>query len=121
MRVELDPSFSGESGMLKVWNETSGAVQVTADGHLLDGKTSAWVTENDVLLELAEIGQVVIISGFDSTSTTPVATPKKSGKKPKTVEEPSEPSDTDSAPVAHDEPSSEPTTETVVSEEPKAN
>ena len=119
MKVELDPSFNGESGMLKVWNETSGAVQVTADGHLLNGKTSAWVTENDVLLELVEIGQVVILSGVDSPA--PVATPKKSGKKPKTVEEPSEPSGTDSAPVAHDEPSSEPTTETVVSEEPKAN
>lgn len=102
MKVELDPSFSGEAGMLHVWNETYSAIQVTPEGHLLDGKTSAWVTENSVLLELVEIGQAVVMSGFGA----PAPTPKKSGKKTKPVEEPL-PSEEEDLPVAQDEPAME--------------
>lgn len=117
MRVELDPSFTGEAGMLHIWNETSGAIQITPLGHLLNAKTSAWVTENSTLLELIEIGHAVVLSGYDA----PAPTPKKSGKKSKTVEESSEPSATEDLPVVQDEPVLETPTETVVSEENNAN
>jgi hypothetical protein len=120
MRVELDPSFTGELGMLHVWNETNSVIQVTAEGHLLDGKTSAWVTENPVLLELVEIGQAVVLSGFNS----PAPTPKKSGKKSKSVEEPSQPAEEEDLPAVQDEVDtqeavngSEETEETVLHEE----
>ena len=113
MRVELDPSFSGDDGMLHVWNETSGALQITPQGHLLNSKTSAWVTENNVLIELIASGQAVVLSGYEALP----ATPKKNGKKPKTVEEPSEPSAEEDPPAVPDETSSEPTTDTVVSDE----
>lgn len=108
MQVVVDPTFQGEQGLLKVWNATNGAVQVTPEGHLLNGNTSAWVTENPVLLQLAEIGQVVVLSGFQPTV-------KKSTRKPKVVAE--EPSSTveEDLPVAQDDPA--PQEETSFAEE----
>lgn len=71
MRIITDKSFSGEEGMVKVWNPLSGPVQVTDDGHLLDGMTSAWIDDNETLRELIEVGNAVLLEG----------TPKKSTKK----------------------------------------
>lgn len=94
MRVELDPSFSGDAGMLHVWNATDGAIQVTEAGHLLNAKTSAWVTENSVLLEVVELGQAVILSD---------APAKKNGKKSKQSSDQPQPSVQDQSPVAQSE------------------
>lgn len=82
MKVELDPSFQGEAGMLKVWNATSGVIQITNEGHLLNPHTSAWVTSNSAILELIELGQAVnLAEGTDSGSSS-----KKNGKKTKSAD-----------------------------------
>jgi len=83
MRIELDASFVGEEGMVKVWNETNGFLQVTTEGHLLPGKTTAWVTQNSAISELADEGLLVILSKNGSQPTPP----KKNGKKAKVAEE----------------------------------
>lgn len=99
MRIELDASFVGEEGMVKVWNETNGFLQVTTEGHLLPGKTTAWVTQNSAISELADEGLLVILSENGSKPTSV----KKNGKKAKVAEEPSPNIKEEDLPVVPDE------------------
>jgi len=94
MKIVLDPSFAGAEGMLKVWNATGGAIQVTDEGHLLDSYCTAWVVESDVLRGLLESGHAAVVGE--------ASTPKKVSKSKAKQEEPAptEPSKEDSAPVA---------------------
>lgn len=68
MRVITDKSFTGEDGMVKVWNKTPGFVQVTDEGHLLDSQCSAWVDDNPTVQSLIEEGMVVVIGGSSKKS-----------------------------------------------------
>lgn len=95
MRVELDPTFQGEAGMLHVWNATSGVIQITVEGHLLNPQTSAWVTSNSAILELIELGQAVDLK----TQSGSGGASKKNGKKAKSVEEHQPTSETESHPA----------------------
>lgn len=74
VRVISDPDFAGEEGMVKVWNPLFGPVQVTDEGHLLDGMTAAWVDDNDTVRELVESGNAVLLDG------SPTKTAKKNSK-----------------------------------------
>lgn len=81
MRVITDKTFTGEDGMVKVWNPLSGPVQVTDDGHLLDGMASAWVDDNETLRELIESGNAVLLDGSPKKSTKKNLKPKSSESK----------------------------------------
>lgn len=101
MKIVLDPLFAGAEGMLKVWNATNGAIQVTDEGHILGSYCTAWVTENPTLIELLKSGHAAVVGEASS--------PKKVSKSKAKQEEPAptETSKEDSAPVA---PVEEPTT-----------
>lgn len=77
-RVITDSAFAGEEGMLKVWNPHTGPVQVTDEGHLLDGTATAWVDDNDTLRELVESGNAVLLDGTPQNVTKKNSKPKVS-------------------------------------------
>jgi hypothetical protein len=79
MRVIMDATFTGEDGMLKVWNPGPGVAQITDEGHLLDGTTVAWVDDNDTVREMIDGGYLVLMEG------SPVKSAKKN-LKPKSKE-----------------------------------
>lgn len=74
MRVITDKSFKGEEGMVRIWNQTPGFVQVTDEGHLLASLTSAWVDDSATVRALIESNEVVVLDGSVQK------TPKKSTK-----------------------------------------
>lgn len=78
MRVITDSEFAGEEGMVKVWNPHTGPVQVTDDGHLLDGMTAAWVDDNETLRQLVESGDAVLLDGTPTKSAKKNLKPKQS-------------------------------------------
>lgn len=92
MKINLDPSFAGVSGMLKVWNATGGALQVTDEGHLLSSHKTAWVKESPVLVSLINEGFLTVVG----------EPPKKVSKSKAKQEEPApiEPLVEESVPVA---------------------
>ena len=102
MKIVLDPSFAGESGMLKVWNATNGAIQVTDEGHLLDAHKTAWVEESAVLTALIESGHASVIG--ESVSPKKVTKSKAKPEEPLPIESPTQ----DNVPVVPvDEPQTE--------------
>lgn len=94
MTINTDESFSGEEGMIRVWNPTPNFVQVTEEGHLLQSFTSAWVDENPVLVALIEEGMVVVVEGATDK------TPKKVTKARAKASDPSPSEDSQVHPVA---------------------
>jgi uncharacterized protein YjiK len=83
MRVITDKTFGGEDGMVRIWNQTAGLVQVTPDGHLLGAHQSAWVDDNETVQHLIEINHVVVTAG------TSKKTAKKNTKaKAKPIDQP---------------------------------
>ena len=80
MRVITDAEFAGEDGMVKVWNPLTGPVQVTDDGHLLDGLTAAWVDDNDTVRELVESGNAVLLDGSPTKTAKKNLKPKSNDK-----------------------------------------
>lgn len=99
-RIVTDPDFAGEDGMIKVWNQTPGFVQVTDEGHLLAYAESAWVEDNDSLRGLILDESVVVLSGF----TVDKSQAKKNTKTPAAETSPSG-SDTSPNPPAAQAPS----------------
>lgn len=81
MQPIYDRKFEGTEGLVKVWNNTTGMVQVCADGHLLKGETLAWVEYSEIIDALVADGSLTLLS----EPTTKVA---KKNSKPKKIEEP---------------------------------
>jgi hypothetical protein len=69
MRVITDKTFEGEEGMVRVWNQTPGFVQVTDEGHLLASHQSAWVDDNQTVQDLIESGHVAVLGGSAKKTT----------------------------------------------------
>lgn len=63
MEPIFDKSFAGAEGMVRVWNATSGFLEVCEDGHLLNGQTSAWVESSAIVDALVADGSLVLLSG----------------------------------------------------------
>lgn len=91
MEPITDKSFTGGEGLVRVWNATNGFLQVCDDGHLLQGQTSAWVAECEIVNNLIEEGLLVALGKNGKQNGN--------GKKKKITEE-SAPSEQDS-PVQH--------------------
>ena len=64
----MEPIYSieGKSGLLRVWNATKGYLEVTEDGFLLTGETSAWVEETNAVVALIQEGLLVVVGGQES-------------------------------------------------------
>lgn len=96
MEPITDKNFTGAPGLIKVWNNTFGYLDVSEEGHLLQGQKGAWVEENAKVVSLLETGELVAVGGYQNKDLEAQvkATPKK---KSKTVEE-NETSESVSAP-----------------------
>jgi hypothetical protein len=94
----MKPSFETENHTIpsgiRVWNKTNGYLEVSSEGHLLQGQTAAWVEKSPENLSLVEQGLLEIIGmSVDDApvaQTAPVETPKKkkSSSSAPTVEAP---------------------------------
>lgn len=94
----MKPSFETENHIIpsgiRVWNKTNGYLEVSSEGHLLQGQTAAWVENSPQNLSLVEQGLLEIIGrSVDSApevQTAPAETPKKkkSSSPASTVEAP---------------------------------
>ena len=64
----MEPLYDiqGKAGLLRIWNTTKGYLEVTEEGHLLQGETSAWVEETDAVIELIKEGLLVVVGGQES-------------------------------------------------------
>lgn len=68
----------GEAGLLWVWNATKGYLEVTEEGYLLQGETSAWIEETDAVVDLIKAGLLVVVRGQQSPSVKEASeNPKK--------------------------------------------
>ena len=84
----MKPSFETENHTIpsgiRVWNKTNGFLEVSSEGHLLQGQTAAWVEKSPENLSLVEQGflEIIGMSVDDApvVETEPAETPKK--KKP---------------------------------------
>ena len=68
MEPILDKSFAGAEGMVRVWNNTNGFLQVCEDGHLLNGQTAAWVQSSAMVDALVADGLLVLLGANGSKS-----------------------------------------------------
>lgn len=61
----MQPIFgnTAPSGSLKVWNATQGYLDVSTEGHLLQGQTTAWVEETPEIIALIDQGLLVLVDG----------------------------------------------------------
>ena len=82
MRINTDKTFKGEDGMLKVWNATPGAVQVSDEGHLLDRNRTAWVDDNDTVRTMIDEGHLLLLEGSPVKSTKKNLKPKSKSPEP---------------------------------------
>lgn len=96
MKPIFDEEFAGSPGLIKVWNNTHGYLDVSEEGHLLEGQKSAWVEETTKIIDLLETGELLGVGGYQNKDleASVKASPKK---KSKTVEE-NETSESVSAP-----------------------
>ena len=94
----MQPSYEtvGFKGALRVWNTTIGYLDVSEEGHLLQGQTAAWVEETAEVISLIEQGLLEILDGkiSENTQSSSAETPKKKKSSP-VVEEPSTSSETE--------------------------
>lgn len=103
----MEPSYEkvGFKGALRVWNTTNGYLDVSEEGHLLQGQTAAWVEETAEVISLIEQGLLEVLEGqisVESSSST-TETPKKKKSTPVApAEESSTSSDTENPVVADD-------------------
>ncbi len=101
----MEPIYDGvnASGLLKVWNATNGYLDVSTEGHLLTGETTAWVEETPEIISLIEKGLLVLVEGETTLSPSETATPAENAKKKRfsTVTDQSSTS-TEGQPVAHE-------------------
>ena len=94
----MKPSFETENHTIpsgiRVWNKTNGYLEVSSEGHLLQGQTAAWVEKSPENLSLVEqcLLEIIGMSVDDApvAQTAPVETPKKkkSSSSAPTVEAP---------------------------------
>ena len=66
----MEPIYDiqGKAGLLRVWNTTKGYLEVTEEGYLLQGETSAWIEETDAVVDLIKEGLLVVVGGQESPS-----------------------------------------------------
>jgi hypothetical protein len=99
----MEPIYDGTnaSGLLKVWNATKGYLDVSTEGHLLTGETTAWVEETPEIISLIEKGLLILVEGETTLSPSETVTPAENAKKKRssTVTNPSSTS-TEDQPVA---------------------
>ena len=82
----MEPIYDiqGKAGLLQVWNATKGYLEVTEEGFLLQGETSAWIEETDAVVDLIKEGLLVVVGGQESPSAQAASeNPKK--KKSSTI------------------------------------
>lgn len=77
------PIYDGlnASHLLKVWNSTKGYLDVSTEGHLLTGETTAWVEETPEIVSLIEQGLLVLIEGKIGLSSPETVTSAENAKK----------------------------------------
>ena len=82
----MEPIYDiqGKAGLLRVWNTTKGYLEVTEEGFLLQGETSAWIEETDAVVDLIKKGLLVVVGGQESPSAQSASENSKK-KKPSTV------------------------------------
>jgi len=101
----MEPIYDGTnaSGLLKVWNATKGYLDVSTEGHLLTGETTAWVEETPEIISLIENGSLILVEGETTLSASETVTPAENAKKKRssTVTNPSSTS-TEDQPVVDD-------------------
>ncbi len=76
----MEPIYDiqGKAGLLRVWNTTKGYLEVTEEGYLLQGETSAWIEETDAVVDLIKAGLLVVVGGQESPSVQEASeNPKK--------------------------------------------
>ena len=76
----MEPIYDiqGKAGLLRVWNTTKGYLEVTEEGYLLQGETSAWIEETDAVVDLIKAGLLVVVGGQESPSAQEASeNPKK--------------------------------------------
>jgi hypothetical protein len=75
----MKPIFEGTGtpGMIKVWNSTNGYLDVSTEGHLLGGGTSAWVEETEEIIELLEQGLLIPLENYIPSVSSAEKTAKK--------------------------------------------
>ena len=99
----MEPIYDGTnaSGLLKVWNATKGYLDVSTEGHLLTGETTAWVEETPEIISLIEKGLLILVEGETTLSPSETVTPAENAKKKRssTVTNPSS-TNTEGQPVA---------------------
>lgn len=102
----MEPSYEkvGFKGALRVWNKTNGYLDVSEEGHLLQGQTAAWVQETAEVISLIEQGLLEVLEGQItlSSESAPAETPKKKKSSPAVAEEASTNLVTESPVVADD-------------------
>lgn len=93
----MQPIFSEEKqdGMLLVWNSTQGYLEVSAEGHLLEGYKKAWVQPTKDIERLIDADLLVLLDGVISSSINDVdfnstVSKKKQSSKTVTIQPPSE-------------------------------
>lgn len=103
----MEPSYEtvGFKGALRVWNKTNGYLDVSEEGHLLQGQTAAWVQETAEVISLIEQGLLEVLEGQITLSSESASaeTPKKKKSSPAVAEEASTNSVTESPVVADDD------------------
>ena len=79
----MEPIYDGAnaSGLLKVWNATKGYLDVSTEGHLLTGETTAWVEETPEIISLIEKGLLVLVEGETTLSPSETVTPTENAQK----------------------------------------
>ena len=79
MKPIFDEDFAGAHGLIKVWNNTYGYLDVSEEGHLLEGQKSAWVEETTKIIDLLESGELIGIGGYQNKDleASVKASPKK--------------------------------------------
>jgi hypothetical protein len=79
----MEPIYDGTnaSGLLKVWNATKGYLDVSTEGHLLIGETTAWVEETPEIISLIEKGLLILVEGQTTLSSSEIVTPTENAKK----------------------------------------
>ena len=79
----MEPIYDGTnvSGLLKVWNATKGYLDVSTEGHLLTGETTAWVEETPEIISLIEKGLLILVEGETTLSLSETVTPAENAKK----------------------------------------
>ena len=78
----MEPIYDiqGETGLIRVWNATQGYLEVSEEGYLLQGETSAWVEETDGVIALIAEGLLVVVGGQSSPVAESASTSSKKKK-----------------------------------------